>query len=414
MDIAIAGAGIAGLAAASFLRRYGHRVVIYDQLDKPAPVGSGLIIQPTGQAVLSALGLGEALSRRGARINRLFGKVAKSGRTALDVRFDAGGGETFGIGVHRAALFELLFSAAMKSGAEFEPLHEVTGVAACAGGKAVLEFANSRHSPPYDLIVDALGLRSPLIERENAFLDYGALWANIPLTENTAFMKNTLEQRYEGARKTAGLMPIGSIGGYNGDGAPLAAFFWSLRQDQYVRWQVDGLDAWKGDVLALWPALETHLETLQNPEQLVFARYAHHTNRTPVEDRLVHIGDSWHAASPQLGQGANMALLDAYGLAQSIDETADIGDALATYKQLRQRHIWLYQIISQLFTPFYQSDSRLLPWLRDTIAAPLSQLPPVAAVLSSMVAGTLGAPLGLMDRRVADPSRRDAVQRSSG
>ena len=390
MDIAIAGAGIAGLAAASFLRRFGHRVVIYDQLDKPAPVGSGLIIQPTGQAVLSALGLGEALSRRSVRIDRLFGKVARSGRTALDVRFDARGGKTFGIGVHRATLFELLFSAAMKSGAEFEPLHEVTGVAARAGEKAALEFANGRQSPPYDLIIDALGLRSPLIERRNAFLDYGALWANIPLTENTALMQNTLEQRYEGARKTAGVMPIWSIG----SGPPLAAFFWSLRQDHYVRWQADGLDAWKEDVLALWPALEAHLETLQNPEQLVFARYAHHTNRAPVEDRLVHIGDSWHAASPQLGQGANMALLDAYALAKSIDEMADISDALAIYKKLRQHHIWLYQTISQLFTPFYQSDSRLLPWLRDSVATPLSQAPPAASILSSMVAGTLGDPLG--------------------
>ncbi len=390
MDIAIAGAGIAGLAAASFLRRFGHRVVIYDQLDKPAPIGSGLIIQPTGQAVLSALGLGEALSRRGARIDRLFGKVARSGRTALDVRFDARGGETFGIGVHRAALFELLFSAAMKSAAEFEPLHEVTGVAARVNGKAVLEFSTGRHSPPYDLIIDALGLRSPLIKREKAFLDYGALWTNIPLTENIALMQNTLEQRYEGARKTAGLMPIGSIGG----GAPLAAFFWSLRQDQYAQWRAEGLDAWKEDVLALWPALEAHLEPLQNPEHLVFARYAHHTNRTPVEDRLVHIGDSWHAASPQLGQGANMALLDAYALAKSIDETVDIGYALAVYKKLRHSHIRLYQTVSQLFTPFYQSDSWLLPWLRDFVATPLSQAPPAASVLSSMVAGTLGDPLG--------------------
>jgi 2-polyprenyl-6-methoxyphenol hydroxylase-like FAD-dependent oxidoreductase len=139
--------------------------------------------------------------------------------------------------------------------------------------------------------------------------------------------------------------------------------------------------------------LEAHLAVIQNPEQLVFARYAHHTIQNPVEHRLVHVGDSWHAASPQLGQGANMALLDAYALAKSLDQTTDINAALGAYKALRQRHIWLYQTISELFTPFYQSDSKLLPWLRDYIATPAAQLPPVAAVLSSMVAGTLGAPL---------------------
>jgi 2-polyprenyl-6-methoxyphenol hydroxylase-like FAD-dependent oxidoreductase len=384
MDIAIAGAGIAGLAAASLLRRHGHGVVLYDQLDKPTPIGSGLIIQPTGQAVLSALGLGEALARRGARIDRLFGRAARSGRIALDVGF---GGGAYGIGVHRAALFELLFSEALDAGAEFEPAHEVVGVQ--AGEKTTLEFSDGRRSPGFDLIVDALGLRSPLVERENPYLDYGALWANIPLTEDMALTPNTLEQRYEGARKTAGVMPIGSIV----DGQPLAAFFWSLRRDRFALWQADGLDAWKEEVLALWPALEAHLAVIQNPEQLVFARYAHHTTQNPVERRLVHVGDSWHAASPQLGQGANMALLDAYALAKSLDQTTDIDAALGAYKMLRQRHIWLYQTISQLFTPFYQSDSRLLPWLRDCIATPVSQLPPVAAVLSSMVAGTLGAPL---------------------
>jgi 2-polyprenyl-6-methoxyphenol hydroxylase-like FAD-dependent oxidoreductase len=381
MDIAIAGAGIAGLAAASFLRRQGHRVVLYDQLDKPAPIGSGLIIQPTGQAVLSALGLGEALARRGARIDRLFGRAARSGRIALDVGFGDG---AYGIGVHRAALFELLFSEALDAGVEFEPAHEVVGVH--VGESATLEFSDGRRSPGFDLIVDALGLHSPLVERENLFLDYGALWTNIPLKESTKMMQNTLEQRYEGARKTAGVMPIGAMA----DGPPLAAFFWSLRRDRFAQWQADGLDTWKEEVLALWPALEAHLAIIQNPEQLVFARYAHHTIQNPVGHRLVHIGDSWHAASPQLGQGANMALLDAYALAKSLDQTTDIDAALGAYKMLRQRHVWLYQTISQLFTPFYQSDSRLLPWLRDYIATPAAQLPPIAAVLSSMVAGNLG------------------------
>ncbi|HCE21819.1 MAG TPA: FAD-dependent monooxygenase, partial [Hyphomonas sp.] len=46
--IAIAGAGIGGLAAAALLAQAGHDVTVYDQFDAPGPVGSGLILQETG------------------------------------------------------------------------------------------------------------------------------------------------------------------------------------------------------------------------------------------------------------------------------------------------------------------------------------------------------------------------------
>ncbi|MFZ1681270.1 MAG: FAD-dependent oxidoreductase, partial [Rhizobiaceae bacterium] len=53
MDIAIAGAGPAGLATALFLRRDGHRVTLFERFAEPRPIGSGLIVQPTGQKVLA-------------------------------------------------------------------------------------------------------------------------------------------------------------------------------------------------------------------------------------------------------------------------------------------------------------------------------------------------------------------------
>jgi 2-polyprenyl-6-methoxyphenol hydroxylase-like FAD-dependent oxidoreductase len=57
LDVAIAGAGIGGLALAILLARAGCRVVVYDQMDAPRPVGSGFVLQPTGAAVLAKMGL---------------------------------------------------------------------------------------------------------------------------------------------------------------------------------------------------------------------------------------------------------------------------------------------------------------------------------------------------------------------
>ena len=74
-SIAIAGAGPAGLAAALLLHRDGHRVTVFERFVTPQPVGSGLMIQPTGLAVLGALGLADTVLARGRRIDRMFGRV---------------------------------------------------------------------------------------------------------------------------------------------------------------------------------------------------------------------------------------------------------------------------------------------------------------------------------------------------
>ena len=104
-------------------------------------------------------------------------------------------------------------------------------------------------------------------------------------------------------------------------------------------------------------------------------------------------GDSYHAASPQLGQGANMALLDAWALAKALRERDDIDEALEEFAASRRWHVRLYQTMSWLFTPVYQSDGNISPFLRDVIAAPLSHIPPAPYLLASMVAGTLGGPM---------------------
>ena len=78
LDIAVAGCGPGGMAAALLLARDRHRVTIFARFVAPRPLGSGLMIQPTGLAVLRELGLADTLLAHGARIDRLSARPARA------------------------------------------------------------------------------------------------------------------------------------------------------------------------------------------------------------------------------------------------------------------------------------------------------------------------------------------------
>ncbi len=383
LSIAVAGAGIGGLAAAALLARAGHRVTVFDRFDAPAPVGSGLVIQPVGQAVLDRIGAGDAARELGARITRMEGVESASGRRVLDVAYDRPGGARFGLAIHRAALFRVLLDAATAAGAEVVTGAEVHGVRG-----PHLGTARGRRGP-FDLVVDATGAGSQLSPLMARPLAYGAVWGTVPWPQGTPLPPDRLTQRYLAARKMAGVLPLGRMPGRQD---AVAAIFWSLPRSALDRWGEGDIDEWKAEVTGLWPDMAPFLTTVVGTADMTPARYSHGTLRRPWSPGLVHIGDAAHRASPQLGQGANMALLDALALATALEGAT--GDAaLAAYARMRRWHVRLYQAMSAAFTPQYQSDSRWLPVLRDRVLMPLSRLPPLPRLLTRLVAGDLIPPL---------------------
>jgi 2-polyprenyl-6-methoxyphenol hydroxylase-like FAD-dependent oxidoreductase len=391
LDIAIAGAGPAGLATALFLKRAGHRVTLFERFETPAPVGSGLILQPTGLSVLHGLWLLDAIAALGSRIDRLYGADAATGRTVLDVRYDALRGGRFGLAVHRAALFSVLHEAvlreeiAIETGVELDELE--------AGERPTLLCREGRRLGPFDLVVDASGARSKLRRHairpcEPVPLAYGAFWASLDW-RGEGFHAHALTQRYDRASVMIGVLPIGRPAP---QAPPMAAFFWSLKPDDAESVRAAGLDAWKARVAGLWPDCRAYLDQIGSFDQLTLARYGHHTLAVPAGRRLAVVGDAAHSTSPQLGQGANMALLDAAALTHALATTADIEAALARYVRSRRLHVRAFQALSRAFTPFYQSDSMVLPFIRDRLVATAAKIFPAPQVLAAMVAGTIVDP----------------------
>lgn len=383
INIAVCGCGPAGLAAALLLARTGHRVTLFERFDVPRPLGSGLLLQPTGLSVLAELDLLPALLALGCPIDFIRGRIP-SGRVVLNVRYDALGRGWRALAVHRAALFGVLHGAVVAAGIPVVHGCDIRRLE-IRGDQAELVCADDRRHGGFDLVVNAAGANSPLVagQTRRTSLEYGALWVNVPC-HAWSQSQHGLEQRYVRASTMAGVLPVGRVAS---DQPRLCAFFWSLRRDRFEAWQAAGAAAWKHSVAALWPDAAKLLESVTDLSQVTFAQYDHFTLKQPFAERLVHIGDASHATSPQLGQGANMALLDALALSRALSMHESLTAALRASAAMRAGHIRLFQWASATFTPFYQSDGRVLPFIRDWLAGPLSHLPVGRQILARLVSG---------------------------
>ncbi|MEM9792708.1 MAG: NAD(P)/FAD-dependent oxidoreductase [Pseudomonadota bacterium] len=388
LNIAIAGAGIGGLASAALLAGDGHNVQLFDRFKAPAPVGSGLVIQPVGQTVLQICGAGAALSQ-GARINRMLGFEAVTGARVLDVAYDLPSGDQYGLAIHRASLFDALLHAARAQGVTPQPDAQVVGAPQTDRGRMLVMESGARLGP-FDLVVDGTGARSMLSPLKGRQLSYGAIWATVPWPADTPLPRDHLSQRYRLAYRMIGVLPIGTL---PGDPTQRAAVFWSLPSTGEAAFRARPIEVWKAEAVALWPEIAPFLAGVTQHHDLTMARYEHGTLRSPFEEGLVFLGDAAHRASPQLGQGANMALLDALALRQVL-RRYPIAKALPAYAAARRWHIWMYQLLSATFTPQYQSDSIVQPMLRDYLFRPLSRVPPMPRILTRLVTGRLLPPLG--------------------
>lgn len=386
MSIAIIGGGTSGLAAALFLNKDGHNVTLFEKFEHARPVGAGIMLQPTGLACLACLGLDDEIIAHGARINNFYGRSA-NGRVVFDIRYGDLRPHLFGLGIHRGALFSVLHNAVVRQNIKIITSAEIVETCLHQDNRSVLDKAGHFYDG-FDLVIDASGARSSLRGQNhhlkyNKPFTYGAVWA-VCRDPGQAFGRDYLQQRYDGAGVMIGALAIGKNFQEDTDNI---AFFWSLPANAYEAWKANGLAGWKGQVCGYWPEMSPFVEQFSSPDDLTFARYSDTIMRQWHDDRLVFIGDSAHCTSPQLGQGANLGLIDALTLASCLKNARDINDAIRCYTKERRNHTGFYQMASRWLTPFFQSDSKAAAWLRDRTFGLLCKTPYVKTEMLRTLAG---------------------------
>jgi len=402
LRIAVIGYGTAGQALAILLTRDGHEVEIFERVPTPGPVGAGFLLQPSGLQVLWQMGLLEAVRAHAAPVHRLYGDTPCE-RAVMDMRYDGLDARLHGLGMQRGALFSLLDEARAGAG----QLHAGTTIVEADAEHGRLRDSEGRQHGPFDLVIAADGAASSLrgtIEG-GAGLDrvypWGALWCLLP-AEDWPHLQE-LRQRYVAARKMIGLLPVGTR---PGDDTPRLSFFWSLPRADFERWQADGMAPWLDELHTLWPQASARFAHLQGAGQLARAVYRDAVMKRWHHGRMVLAGDAAHAMSPQLGQGVNMALLDALALRDALRAHGGGAIALQAYQAQRRAHVAVYQRWSRWLTPLFQSDRDVWAKARDVLLGPMGRLPGGRGHMLRVLSGTQHGWFGSL---ALDPAFIDAL-----
>lgn len=347
-NIAIVGLGFAGAAAALLLDRDGHQVTLFEATPEPGPVGAGILLQPSGQAVLEKLDVLPSVLTRAQRIHALRARNTR-GQFFMDLPLP----ERPTYGIPRGDIFQALYASLQSSNVQLRCGTRI---------EAVQADGTIPQQGRYDLIVLADGSRSALrkhLQATTQIWDYGigALW----FQGHSAFPGDHLHQVSQGTRRLCGMLPTG-------EGS--CSFFWSCTRAEFETYREHWPGKLQRGVNQLAPEADPLLSTADR-DKLLFADYRHGWLSRWSNQNLCVIGDAAHPMSPHLGQGINLGLLGAYSLARSLRLEHSAQRALQRYERVRRRQVALYSALSFALTPFFQSKPDLvLSWGRD-IALPL-------------------------------------------
>jgi 2-polyprenyl-6-methoxyphenol hydroxylase-like FAD-dependent oxidoreductase len=336
MGIVVVGGGIGGLSLARELHRRGLSCTVLERAPQLDPVGAGIIMNPNAMGVLERNGLADEVRRESwPYLVRETRDHAGRLLATRDYRpLYEGGKLAQGALVHRAHLLDALYRSLPPGTVRF--------------AAAKMDFEGA------DLVVGADGIHSQV--RRELFGDIPARYMGY--RSHRLVMANVGVKcftEYLGRGQRIGLVPISAERLY------VWTTFNSRKKDtpskDLSRVFAQFTDATVRRVLE-GPhdnVIVTEIEELWSDDWI----------RIAGERHFVLLGDAAHALTPNIGQGAGMAMEDAAVLADEICNTEDLEIALSNYAQRRKPRVETVMRISREVGEDGQRWNPLSCWLRN-------------------------------------------------
>lgn len=319
MQIVVAGGATGGAAAALLLARAGARVTVLERVASPRAVGAGIGLADNGLAVLESLGLGAALATR-ARPVGAARIVDGAGRTIF-----APPGPSPRVWMIRRGDLQGLLLDALSAEPRIDLHCGAEVVRAAPDGRVTVRAAGRDLELAADLVVGADGVGSRIRDGGR----FGARLAapGIPYLRALVASAPALGEE---AWTAAGLFGSFAVA----DGVYIYASAGSRATREALA--AGDLAALRAVWAAAYPPSAPLLAGVERFEDLVI----HPVQRVDCarwhDGRLVLVGDAAHAMAPNLGQGANSALVDAAVLLDELRRGATLSAGLAAYQARRR------------------------------------------------------------------------------
>ena len=360
MRTLIVGGGIGGLSLARELTLRGLDCVVLEKTAQLSPVGAGIIMNPNAMRVLERNRLADELRERGwPYLGR--DTLDQTGRwlATRDYRplYEAGR-IAVGTLVHRAHLHDVLFSSfppdTVRFGARIREL-----LVTAEGARVQMEDGTVFDG---DVLVGADGIHSQVRDRffgvvAPVYLGYRS---HRLVVENRDRLEHFME--FYGRGKRIGLVPISKEQLY------VWTTFNSPAQSQ--DWALDSVAAFRARFAEFTdPRVRTAFAQLETTAGILCTDIEEIRLDRWVAGRVVLLGDAVHALSPNMGQGAGMAMEDAAVLAEELHavrrEEKALDTALQSYVARRQPRVATVVRLSRSIGENGQRASVIGCWLRN-------------------------------------------------
>jgi 2-polyprenyl-6-methoxyphenol hydroxylase-like FAD-dependent oxidoreductase len=326
MRILIVGGGIAGLAMARALQQRGLQPQVVERATEWPEAGTGIYIPANGLRALKDLGLDEAVVSRGLVITRQR-FLNHRGSLLLDIDLeDFWGACGPCLAIHRRDLHDRLVAGTselpLRFGTAVESIQQQDG-----GARAIFSDGSSGD---FDVIVGADGMNStirrlafggnqprrvgqvswrflvdgfPEIDAWTVMLGKGQTFLTIPLGQGRVYCYCDI-----GSALTDD--PTG------GDAGRLRELFRGFADP-----------------------VPRILDNINVNEDIYFSPIEEIDQEPSVKGRVVLVGDAAHGMSPNMAQGASLALEDAIVLAETISEQSSPDESLSSFALRRSPRI---------------------------------------------------------------------------